>query len=203
MRTNVVLFVVLLSACRTAPEPASPSVSRSEAAAALATSAPPADAGGEDAGAEGAKTAVLSLDESVMLDEIEVTWTGRRHKHGKGFSTGIWTVKLEKRGDVEEVELRSNGALWAEGLAFGYVWELRGDYEALVVTLMPATDILTEDEAHEQLRAALSDGDVDCASTASSTSQGVLSMVCRDGNVDVARGEIGLYSRRVRIAAPD
>lgn len=134
-----------------------------------------------------------------LRDGFTVTWSGRNHKHGKGFTLGMWSFSISDGTQTEEVEVRDTSERpYAEGQSFGTRWSLQGiDYEHVRFTahLAPFTPLSEDDALALAERAAAELGVPPDADKGYSTQNGLLRVSY--GDEGAVKVRVGLFTGKV------
>ncbi len=140
----------------------------------------------------------------VTADGIEIEFTTLSHKHGRGFSIGIWGFTFRKEGEEQTHEIRER-QLEGESEHFGRVFLFSGEYSKVNISVLEgaAPEPLDEDAARELAEAEGKAQGLVWRGTSSSTDNGYFDMTFRDMDSN-ALGEVrvGLYTKTVTFSKP-
>lgn len=137
-------------------------------------------------------------------DGIEIEFTRLSHKHGKGFSIGIWGFTFRKDAEEQTIEIREQ-QLAAETVQFGRAFVFSGEYSDVTVSVLegPAPDPLNDESVMALAEAEAKTQGLDWEGTASSSNNGIFEIEFRDAASNpLGEVRVGLYTGTATFSKP-
>lgn len=136
---------------------------------------------------------------------LVVKYVSHHHKHAEGGgSAGTWSLSFTRGSQTQTRELRSDGDLEAELTVHGALLVVTGTYDdvSVILAAKKAPKSLSEEDAWALAEKEATSHHLPGSIAGGSAENGILRLYAREGDDELWRAHVGLFTRRVWFSLP-